>query len=128
MTDLNVPEQLYMVVGHRGTHTSINREKHKSPSYQIMAQNHGLTEYYDQRLENAPSVGMSGHQHGRHLSWSDPGYDLPEDQQQAIIDSTTLSFLDTLQRKVMPCSTRFDSSISHLILHGASQNILTPAP
>lgn len=163
MSDLNVPEQLYqyMVGGHRRTHAGINREKHKSPSYQIMvkykkqparqlfllvgllsvswppsniihfflkAQNHGLTEYYDQRLENAPSVGMSGHQHGRHLSWSDPGYDLPEDQQQAIIDSTTLSFLDTLQRKVMPCSTRFDSSISHLILHGASQNILTPAP
>lgn len=37
MTDLNVPEQLYqyMVGGHRRTHTGINREKHKSPSYQI---------------------------------------------------------------------------------------------
>ncbi|XP_031679561.1 uncharacterized protein LOC109888818 isoform X2 [Oncorhynchus kisutch] len=46
------------------------------------AQNHGLTEYYDQRLKNVPSVGVSGHQRGRHLSKSDPGYDLPEDQQQ----------------------------------------------
>uniref|UniRef100_W5K7K4 Anaphase-promoting complex subunit 1 n=1 Tax=Astyanax mexicanus TaxID=7994 RepID=W5K7K4_ASTMX len=37
MTDLNVPEQLYqyMVGGHRRTHAGINREKHKSPSYQI---------------------------------------------------------------------------------------------
>ncbi|XP_035256642.1 anaphase-promoting complex subunit 1 isoform X2 [Anguilla anguilla] len=37
MTDLNVPEQLYqyMVGGHRRTHVGINREKHKSPSYQI---------------------------------------------------------------------------------------------
>ncbi|TRY97620.1 hypothetical protein DNTS_004749 [Danionella cerebrum] len=37
MSDLNVPEQLYqyMVGGHRRTHTGINREKHKSPSYQI---------------------------------------------------------------------------------------------
>lgn len=37
MTDLNVPEQLYqyMVGGHRRAHAGINREKHKSPSYQI---------------------------------------------------------------------------------------------
>uniref|UniRef100_A0A673WIX6 Anaphase-promoting complex subunit 1 n=1 Tax=Salmo trutta TaxID=8032 RepID=A0A673WIX6_SALTR len=37
MSDLNVPEQLYqyMVGGHRRTHAGINREKHKSPSYQI---------------------------------------------------------------------------------------------
>ncbi|XP_063048013.1 anaphase-promoting complex subunit 1 isoform X2 [Engraulis encrasicolus] len=37
MTDLNVPEQLYqyMVGGHRRTHAGINRERHKSPSYQI---------------------------------------------------------------------------------------------
>uniref|UniRef100_A0A671M203 Uncharacterized protein n=1 Tax=Sinocyclocheilus anshuiensis TaxID=1608454 RepID=A0A671M203_9TELE len=37
MTDLNVPEQLYqyMVGGHRRMHAGINREKHKSPSYQI---------------------------------------------------------------------------------------------
>uniref|UniRef100_A0A9J8D0C1 Anaphase-promoting complex subunit 1 n=1 Tax=Cyprinus carpio carpio TaxID=630221 RepID=A0A9J8D0C1_CYPCA len=37
MTDLNVPEQLYqyMVGGHRRMHADINREKHKSPSYQI---------------------------------------------------------------------------------------------
>ncbi|MBN3295003.1 APC1 protein, partial [Amia calva] len=37
MSDLNVPEQLYqyMVGGHRRSHTGINREKHKSPSYQI---------------------------------------------------------------------------------------------
>uniref|UniRef100_A0AAY4C5Y8 Anaphase-promoting complex subunit 1 n=1 Tax=Denticeps clupeoides TaxID=299321 RepID=A0AAY4C5Y8_9TELE len=37
MSDLNVPEQLYqyMVGGHRRTHTGMNREKHKSPSYQI---------------------------------------------------------------------------------------------
>ncbi|TSN48450.1 Anaphase-promoting complex subunit 1 [Bagarius yarrelli] len=37
MTDLNVPEQLYqyMVGGHRRAHTGVNREKHKSPSYQI---------------------------------------------------------------------------------------------
>ncbi|KAI2658109.1 Anaphase-promoting complex subunit 1 [Labeo rohita] len=37
MTDLNVPEQLYqyMVGGHRRTHAGVNREKHKSPSYQI---------------------------------------------------------------------------------------------
>lgn len=37
MTDLNVPEQLYqyMVGGHRRAHAGANREKHKSPSYQI---------------------------------------------------------------------------------------------
>uniref|UniRef100_A0A4W4HBL4 Anaphase-promoting complex subunit 1 n=1 Tax=Electrophorus electricus TaxID=8005 RepID=A0A4W4HBL4_ELEEL len=37
MTDLNVPEQLYqyMVGGHRRSHAGMNREKHKSPSYQI---------------------------------------------------------------------------------------------
>uniref|UniRef100_A0A8C4RIV1 Anaphase-promoting complex subunit 1 n=1 Tax=Erpetoichthys calabaricus TaxID=27687 RepID=A0A8C4RIV1_ERPCA len=37
MSDLNVPEQLYqyMVGGHRRSQTGINREKHKSPSYQI---------------------------------------------------------------------------------------------
>ncbi|KAJ8248603.1 hypothetical protein GJAV_G00243760 [Gymnothorax javanicus] len=37
MADLNVPEQLYqyMVGGHRRAHLGINREKHKSPSYQI---------------------------------------------------------------------------------------------
>ncbi|XP_036402941.1 anaphase-promoting complex subunit 1 [Megalops cyprinoides] len=37
MSDLNVPEQLYqyMVGGHRRAHAGINREKHKSPSYQI---------------------------------------------------------------------------------------------
>ncbi|XP_069035969.1 anaphase-promoting complex subunit 1 [Lepisosteus oculatus] len=37
MSDLNVPEQLYqyMVGGHRRSHSGINREKHKSPSYQI---------------------------------------------------------------------------------------------
>ncbi|KAG9328910.1 hypothetical protein JZ751_009328 [Albula glossodonta] len=40
MTDLNVPEQLYqyMVGGHRRAHAGINREKHKSPSYQIKVQ------------------------------------------------------------------------------------------
>uniref|UniRef100_A0A8C9U516 Anaphase-promoting complex subunit 1 n=1 Tax=Scleropages formosus TaxID=113540 RepID=A0A8C9U516_SCLFO len=37
MSDLNVPEQLYqyMVGGHRRSHAGVNREKHKSPSYQI---------------------------------------------------------------------------------------------
>uniref|UniRef100_A0A8C5E962 Anaphase-promoting complex subunit 1 n=1 Tax=Gouania willdenowi TaxID=441366 RepID=A0A8C5E962_GOUWI len=37
MTDLNVPEQLYqyMVGGHRRAQTGANRERHKSPSYQI---------------------------------------------------------------------------------------------
>ncbi|KAM4693876.1 anaphase-promoting complex subunit 1 [Discoglossus pictus] len=37
MSDLNVPEQLYqyMVGGHKRSHVGINREKHKSPSYQI---------------------------------------------------------------------------------------------
>ncbi|MBN3279981.1 APC1 protein, partial [Polyodon spathula] len=37
MSDLNVPEQLYqyMVGGHRRSQAGINREKHKSPSYQI---------------------------------------------------------------------------------------------
>ncbi|XP_056147337.1 anaphase-promoting complex subunit 1 [Lampris incognitus] len=37
MTDLNVPEQLYqyMVGGHRRAQAGANREKHKSPSYQI---------------------------------------------------------------------------------------------
>uniref|UniRef100_A0A3B4FSC5 Anaphase-promoting complex subunit 1 n=1 Tax=Pundamilia nyererei TaxID=303518 RepID=A0A3B4FSC5_9CICH len=37
MTDLNVPEQLYqyMVGGHRRAQAGANRERHKSPSYQI---------------------------------------------------------------------------------------------
>ncbi|KAG9468650.1 hypothetical protein GDO78_022271 [Eleutherodactylus coqui] len=37
MSDLNVPEQLYqyMVGGHKRSHVGVNREKHKSPSYQI---------------------------------------------------------------------------------------------
>lgn len=37
MTDLNVPEQLYqyMVGGHRRAQVGANRERHKSPSYQI---------------------------------------------------------------------------------------------
>ncbi|XP_075719012.1 anaphase-promoting complex subunit 1 [Rhinoderma darwinii] len=37
MSDLNVPEQLYqyMVGGHKRSNVGINREKHKSPSYQI---------------------------------------------------------------------------------------------
>uniref|UniRef100_A0A3Q3W0X4 Anaphase-promoting complex subunit 1 n=1 Tax=Mola mola TaxID=94237 RepID=A0A3Q3W0X4_MOLML len=37
MTDLNVPEQLYqyMVGGHRRAQSGANRERHKSPSYQI---------------------------------------------------------------------------------------------
>ncbi|XP_063299741.1 anaphase-promoting complex subunit 1 isoform X2 [Pelobates fuscus] len=37
MSDLNVTEQLYqyMVGGHKRSHVGINREKHKSPSYQI---------------------------------------------------------------------------------------------
>uniref|UniRef100_A0AAQ5XJU4 Anaphase-promoting complex subunit 1 n=1 Tax=Amphiprion ocellaris TaxID=80972 RepID=A0AAQ5XJU4_AMPOC len=37
MTDLNVPEQLYqyMIGGHRRAQAGANRERHKSPSYQI---------------------------------------------------------------------------------------------
>ncbi|CAJ0931694.1 unnamed protein product [Ranitomeya imitator] len=37
MSDLNVPEQLYqyMVGGHKRSQVGVNREKHKSPSYQI---------------------------------------------------------------------------------------------
>ncbi|XP_043916095.1 anaphase-promoting complex subunit 1 [Protopterus annectens] len=37
MSDLNVPDQLYqyMVGGHKHFHSRIQREKHKSPSYQI---------------------------------------------------------------------------------------------
>lgn len=40
MTDLNVPEQLYqyMVGGHRRAQAGANRERHKSPSYQIKVQ------------------------------------------------------------------------------------------
>lgn len=44
MTDLNVPEQLYqyMVGGHRRAQAGANRERHKSPSYQIKVDKQNL--------------------------------------------------------------------------------------